>query len=238
MMIENAENKQFDFLGGSILVLNKPLRWTSFDVVRQVRIMIARHHKMNNKKIKVGHAGTLDPLATGLLIICTGSMTKRIHEFQDLDKVYTGTITLGATTPSFDLETEFDATFPIDHISQEQIYAAAEKFIGTIDQMPPVFSAKKVDGKKAYLKARKGKPIELRMAEITIKKFEITAIEMPNIKFKVVCSKGTYIRSLANDFGKALHSGAHLSALCREKIGEHTLNDAISIDRLKQLLPL
>jgi tRNA pseudouridine55 synthase len=237
-MDNSSENKKFDFLGGSVLVLNKPYRWTSFDVVNQVKLMIARHFNIKKKSIKVGHAGTLDPLATGLLIICTGSMTKRIHEFQDLEKEYTGTFTVGKTTPSFDLETETDCNYPVDHISHDLIYSTTEKFIGTIAQQPPIFSAKKVDGKKAYLKARKGKPIELKSAEVTITQFQITEIELPEIKFKVVCSKGTYIRSLANDYGKALQSGAHLSVLCRERIGQFTLKDAISVDTLKQLLPL
>lgn len=237
-MMDIVENKQFDFLGGSVLILNKPFKWTSFDVVRQVRTMISRHFKIKQRDVKVGHAGTLDPLATGLLIICTGKMTKRIHEFQTLEKEYSGSITFGNTTPSYDLETAFDSSHPIAHISNELIYSSSQKFIGTIEQQPPAFSAKKVDGVIAYRKARRGKTVNLKPSEVTIKQFEITDIDMPLVQFKVICSKGTYIRSLANDLGKSLHSGAHLSSLCRERIGDFTLQDAISVERLKQLLPL
>jgi tRNA pseudouridine55 synthase len=237
-MIESSENSNYDFLNGCVLVLNKPYKWTSYDVVHQLRIMIARHFKMSKKHIKVGHAGTLDPLATGLLIICTGNMTKKIQDFQNLEKEYSGSLSLGNTTPSFDLETEFDASYPIDHITEELIRSSSLKFIGSIEQHPPIFSAKKIDGKKAYLKARKGKQIELKSSTVNISHFEITEIKMPEIKFKVICSKGTYIRSLAHDFGKVLNSGAHLSALCRERIGNYTLKDAVSVETLKKLLPL
>jgi tRNA pseudouridine55 synthase len=184
-------------------------------------------HAFNIKKIKVGHAGTLDPLATGLLIICTGKMTKQINTYQGQDKEYTGTFVLGSTTPSFDLETEINETFAIDHITDQLILETTATFIGDIEQVPPVFSALKKDGKRLYEYAREGKAVEIKKRMITISEFDIIHINLPEIKFRVVCSKGTYIRSLAHDFGKALHSGGHLSALRRTKIGDFNVNKAL-----------
>lgn len=183
--------------------------------------------KFDLKKIKIGHAGTLDPLATGLLLICTGKFTKTISTLQGQVKEYTGTITLGATTPSYDLETEVDATFPVNHITVAMIHDASKAFLGEIEQTPPVFSALKKDGKRLYEYAREGKTVEIKKRLIIISEFEITSIQLPEVKFRVVCSKGTYIRSLANDFGAALNSGGHLSELRRTKIGEHNVNKAI-----------
>ena len=223
--------KNTNLLEGGILLINKPLKWTSFDVVKKIRNLLRTHFKV--KKIKVGHAGTLDPLASGLLLVCTGKFTKRIKEFQEQKKEYTGIFSLGATTPSYDLETEIDETFTVAHIKDEDIYAAAKKFIGTIDQFPPVFSALKKDGERLYAKARRGELVKVDLRQVHIYEFEITRIELPEIDFRVVCSKGTYIRSLAHDFGKALNSGAHLSALCRTRIGNFNLNQAIDIETLK-----
>ncbi|AXT52300.1 tRNA pseudouridine(55) synthase TruB [Aquimarina sp. BL5] len=215
-----------DYKDGQILLIDKPLQWTSFQVVNKLRWLIRKNFGI--KKIKVGHAGTLDPLASGLLIICTGKFTKRIQEFMGQTKEYTGTITLGATTPSYDLETEIDKTFAIDHISEEVIKTTTEQFIGEIEQYPPIFSALKKDGKRLYEYARQGEEVEIPARKITISAFEITRIELPEIDFRVVCGKGTYIRSLAHDFGKALQSGGHLSVLRRTKIGEFSVDDAIS----------
>lgn len=216
-----------DYKDGQILLFDKPLEWSSFQLVNKVRWLIRKN--LNIKKIKVGHAGTLDPLATGLMIICTGKFTKRIHEFMGQEKEYTGTVTLGATTPSYDLETEVDQTFPIDHITEEAVYAFAKAYQGSIQQRPPVFSALKKDGKRLYEFARAGEAVEIPTREITIYDFEITRIEMPQVDFRVSCSKGTYIRSLAHDMGKALQSGAHLTALKRTKIGAFTVNNAQDI---------
>jgi len=215
-----------DFKNGQTFLIDKPLNWTSFQVVNKLRWVIRK--KYNIKKIKVGHAGTLDPLATGLLIICTGKFTKKINEFQAETKEYTGTITLGATTPSYDLETEIDKTFPLEHLSEEKIKEATKLFLGEIDQVPPLYSAIKKDGVRLYELARKGETTEIKSRKTTIFEFEITNIEMPNVDFRVVCSKGTYIRSLANDFGKVLKTGAHLSALRRTKSGEFLVESAIS----------
>ena len=215
-----------DFLDGQVLLIDKPLQWTSFQAVNKLRWEIRR--AFNIKKIKVGHAGTLDPLATGLLIICTGKMTKQIETFQGQEKEYTGTITLGSTTPSYDLETEINAEFPTEHINEVLIKKTTEKFIGKIQQQPPIFSALKKDGKRLYDIARAGETVEVKSREVHISEFEITNINDLNIDFRVVCSKGTYIRSLAHDFGKAINSGAHLSALRRTKIGEFKVEDAIS----------
>jgi len=205
-----------------VLLVNKPLEWTSFDVVRKLR------NKLKIKKI--GHAGTLDPLATGLLILCTGKMTKRIDEYQAQEREYTGRFILGQSTPSYDLETQVTETADIGHITNEQILAATKQFIGVIDQVPPLHSAIKVDGKRAYELARKGHTAELKSRQITISAFAITAIELPSVSFKVVCSKGTYIRSLARDFGQALGVGAYLAELCRTRIGEFRLEDAMEIE--------
>ncbi|WP_242131257.1 tRNA pseudouridine(55) synthase TruB [Aestuariivivens marinum] len=217
-----------DYLSGQVLLIDKPLNWTSFQVVNKLRWEIRRAFKI--KKIKVGHAGTLDPLATGLLVICTGKMTKQIDTFQAQTKEYTGTITLGSTTPSFDLETEIDNTFPTEHITETLIHKTTEQFIGDIQQLPPVFSAIKKDGKRLYEFARAGESVNIKPRTVSISAFEITKITGMQADFRVVCSKGTYIRSLANDFGKALQSGAHLSALRRTKIGDFNIADATSID--------
>lgn len=218
-----------DFQSGQVLLIDKPLNWTSFQVVNKLRWKIRKTFKI--KKIKVGHAGTLDPLATGLLIICTGKMTKQIDGIQAQTKEYTGTISLGSTTPSFDLETKVDETFSTEHITKDLIYETTKKFIGDIDQFPPLFSAVKKDGKRLYEFARAGENVEIKPRRITIYEFEITKIESLDVNFRVVCSKGTYIRSLAHDFGKALGSGGHLSALRRTKIGEYKVEDAMTINQ-------
>jgi len=217
-----------DFKNGQVLLIDKPLTWTSFQVVNKLRWAIKKQYHL--KKIKVGHAGTLDPLATGLLIICTGKFTKRIEEFQAQQKEYTGTFTIGATTPSYDLETEIDNRFATEHLTEQLIRNTTQQFIGEIDQKPPIFSAIKKDGKRLYELARAGETTQIKSRKITISLFEITAINLPKIDFKVVCSKGTYIRSLAHDFGIALQSGAHLSALRRTKIGNFSVSDAITIE--------
>lgn len=217
-----------DYQEGQVLLIDKPLEWTSFQVVNKLRWEIRQ--RFNIKKIKVGHAGTLDPLATGLLILCTGKFTKRIEEFQAQEKEYTGTITLGGTTPSYDLESEIDKVYPIDHISENLIHEVAKTFVGDISQKPPIFSAIKKDGKRLYELARAGETTEIKSRDINISEFEITNIEMPNVDFRVKCSKGTYIRSLAYDLGMALNSGAHLSALRRTKIGKYSVEDADSIE--------
>ncbi|MGX1928452.1 tRNA pseudouridine(55) synthase TruB [Flagellimonas sp. 2504JD4-2] len=215
-----------DFLNGQILLIDKPLEWSSFQAVNALKWAIRK--KFDLKKIKIGHAGTLDPLATGLLIICTGKFTKKIPELQGQVKEYTGTFTLGATTPSYDLETEVDQSFPVDHITKELIQDTPQQFLGEIEQVPPVFSALKKDGKRMYELAREGKKFEVKPRTIQIFEFEITQISMPKVDFRVVCSKGTYIRSLAHDFGQALGSGAHLSALRRTKIGDFNVSNAVS----------
>ncbi|MEO8933659.1 MAG: tRNA pseudouridine(55) synthase TruB [Xanthomarina sp.] len=217
-----------DYLSGHVLLIDKPLHWTSFQVVNKLRWEIRNAY--NIKKIKVGHAGTLDPLATGLLVLCTGKMTKQIDTFQGQIKEYTGTLVLGSTTPSFDLETEINETFSTEHLTEEDIHQATKQFIGEIDQYPPVFSAIKKDGKRLYEYARAGKEVEIKSRRVTISEFEITGIDTNNVHFRVVCSKGTYIRSLANDFGKALNSGSHLSALRRTKIGDFHVEDALTPD--------
>ncbi len=216
------------YVKGQVILIDKPLNWTSFQVVNKVRWLIRKHYGL--KKIKVGHAGTLDPLATGLLILCTGAMTKSIESYQGQKKSYTGRLKLGATTPSYDLETEIDATYEYQHISQEMLHAATEQFTGRILQKPPIFSAIKKDGKRLYTLAREGKTTELPEREITIEEFTITDIELPEVAFAVCCSKGTYIRSLAHDYGAALNSGAHLTALRRTGIGDFRVETAISIE--------
>lgn len=218
----------WNFEAGEVLLFNKPLRWTSFDLVKKVRNLA--------RTKKVGHAGTLDPLATGLMIICTGKKTKEIDSYQAQVKEYTGTIVLGATTPCFDLEMEPDSFYPTAHITEQQIKAAAEAFTGTITQLPPPHSAVKIGGVRAYEMAREGKAPELRPREVVINEFEITGIEMPRVFFRVVCSKGTYIRSLANDFGKHLHSGAYLEKLCRTAIGDFRLANAMELTDFERLL--
>lgn len=215
-----------DFKNGQIILVDKPLNWTSFQVVNKMRWAIRR--KFNIKKIKVGHAGTLDPLATGLLVICTGKFTKKINSFQAASKEYTGTITLGATTPSYDLETKIDKTYPIHHIEKNQIIEASKTFLGKIQQTPPLYSAIKKDGIRLYELARKGENTEVKSREIEIFSFEITQVDLPIVHFRIICSKGTYIRSIANDFGKVLKSGAYLSELRRTKSGDFDLTNAVS----------
>ena len=217
-----------DFKNGQVLLIDKPLNWTSFQVVNKLRWHIRQ--KFGIKKIKVGHAGTLDPLATGLLIICTGKFTKKINEYQGQIKEYTGEFTLGTTTPSYDLETEVNETFPILHITKELIEHTAKQFVGEIDQIPPIFSALKKDGKRLYELARAGETTEIKSRKINIAEFEITKIDLPKVNFRVVCSKGTYIRSLAYDYGKSLNSGAHLSKLRRTKIGDFKDDDGMKIE--------
>ena len=225
-----------DFLNGQTLLIDKPLEWSSFQVVNKLRWLIRKQFDI--KKIKVGHAGTLDPLATGLLLICTGKFTKTINELQGQIKEYTGTINLGGTTPSYDLETEVDQTYSTDHITKESIVKATEQFIGEIDQFPPVFSALKKDGKRLYEYARKGEEVEVASRKIEIKEFEITSIDLEyyKVEFRVVCSKGTYIRSLAHDFGKALNSGGHLAVLRRTKIGDYNVDNAITPEAFEKMI--
>lgn len=217
-----------DFKNGQLLLIDKPLHWTSFQVVNKLRWHIKQRFQI--KKIKVGHAGTLDPLATGLLILCTGKQTKNIDTYQGSEKEYTGIFTLGATTPSYDLETAIDKIYSVDHITDELIYKTSQQFLGTIQQKPPIFSAIKKDGKRLYELARKGETTQIKARTVHISAFEITEIKLPNLHFKVNCSKGTYIRSLAFDFGKALQSGAHLSELRRTKIGNFSVTDSLSVD--------
>jgi tRNA pseudouridine55 synthase len=217
-----------DYKDGQVLLFDKPLEWSSFQLVNKVRWLIRTN--LNIKKIKVGHAGTLDPLATGLMIICTGKFTKRINEFMGQEKEYTGTFTLGGTTPSYDLETEVDETFSTEHITEEAIYAFAKANTGTIQQRPPIFSALKKDGKRLYEYARAGEEVEIPLRETVIHSFEITRIDLPEVDFKVSCSKGTYIRSLAYDFGRGLESGAHLTSLRRTKIGEYCVDSATTVE--------
>jgi tRNA pseudouridine55 synthase len=217
-----------DFLSGEIIAIDKPLNITSFGVVKKVRYVISK--ALNIKKIKVGHAGTLDPLATGLLIICTGKATKRITEFQDLDKEYVATFKFGATTPSFDLETKIDYNYPFEHIIREALEDELKSFIGQIEQVPPIFSAKVVNGERAYNKARQGEEIKLSPAKITIKSIEILDFELPLVTFKILCSKGTYIRALARDVGEVMKSGAHLVQLKRTKIGDIDVEKAFELE--------
>ena len=216
------------YKNGQVLLIDKPLTWTSFQVVNKLRWEIRQ--RFNIKKIKVGHAGTLDPLATGLLIICTGKQTKQIDTYQGQVKEYTGTFTLGGTTPSYDLETEINNTFPTAHITEELLHETTKQFIGEIQQKPPIFSAIKKDGKRLYELARKGETTEIKERTVTVSSFEITKIKLPEVEFRIICSKGTYIRSIAFDYGKALNSGGYLSALRRTKIGNFSVDDAFSIE--------
>lgn len=220
----------FDFAAGELLLINKPYKWTSFDVVGKIR------NSLKPLKLKVGHAGTLDPLATGLLIICTGKLTKQIDTFQAEEKEYTGTMTLGASTPSFDMETEVDAEFPTDYLTEEEIYNATAQFTGDIEQYPPAHSAVKVNGERLYVKARLGEEVELRKRYVTVSEFEITRIALPEVDFRIVCSKGTYIRSLISDFGMALNNGAYLSKLTRTRSGNFLLSNAYEVADLVQYL--
>jgi tRNA pseudouridine55 synthase len=216
------------YKNGQVLLIDKPLTWTSFQVVNKLRWEIRQ--RFNIKKIKVGHAGTLDPLATGLLIICTGKQTKQIDTYQGQVKEYTGTFTLGGTTPSYDLETEINNIFPTAHITEELLHETTKQFMGEIQQKPPIFSAIKKDGKRLYELARKGETTEIKERTVTISSFEITEIKLPEVGFRIICSKGTYIRSIAFDYGKALNSGGHLSALRRTKIGNFSVDDALSVE--------
>lgn len=216
-----------DFQNGQILLIDKSLHWTSFQAVNKMKWILKS--KLGLKKIKIGHAGTLDPLATGLLLVCTGKFTKRIEELQGQVKEYTGTFRIGSTTPSYDLETEIDQTFPTTHITEDLINETTLQFLGEIDQKPPIFSAIKKDGIRLYEHARSGETVEIAFRKTTIHEFEITRIALPEVDFRVVCSKGTYIRSLAFDFGKSLQSGAHLIALRRTKIGDYDVKDALDI---------
>ena len=225
-----------NFQEGEVLLVDKPYGWTSFDVVNKIRWNLKQALKV--KKIKVGHAGTLDPLATGLLIVCTGKFTKQINEYQGLSKEYTGTLVLGATTPSYDLETEPNAHFPTEHITQEMVHAIIPQFLGEIDQIPPLYSALKVDGQRAYKLARQGDETVLKSRKITIHSLEFTRIELPEIDFLVRCTKGTYIRSLVFDIGTALGSGAYMSRLVRTKIGEHHLENAVSPHAFEEVFKL
>lgn len=224
---------EFDFVQGELLLIDKAIDWTSFDAVNKVRRLISRKI---GKKLKVGHAGTLDPKATGLLLVCTGSMTKKINDLVGLDKEYTGTFFLGATTPSYDTETSINHQSKIDHLTPEIIRAAAKKFTGTIQQVPPQFSAKLVDGKRAYLSARRNKEVKIEPATITIKEFEITWIELPEISFRIVCTKGTYVRALARDLGDALDSGAYLTSLRRTRIGPYSVLNALTVELFEAIL--
>ena len=224
--ITPKEFPEFNFTEGEMLLINKPYQWTSFDVVGKIR------NAFKPIKLKVGHAGTLDPLATGLLIICTGKLTKKIDEFQAQEKEYTGTMILGASTPSYDMETEVNETFDIGHLPEEQLYETTKQFTGDLDQYPPAHSAVKVDGERLYMKARRGENVALKTRKVCISLFEITRIELPEIDFRVVCSKGTYIRSLVYDFGRALNNGAYLSALRRTKSGNYDVADSLGVMEL------
>ncbi|PXY40182.1 tRNA pseudouridine(55) synthase TruB [Flavobacterium cheongpyeongense] len=217
-----------EYLDGQVLLIDKPLKWSSFQAVNKLKYLLINKVGLP-KKFKIGHAGTLDPLASGLLLICTGKFTKRISELQGQAKEYTGTFYIGATTPSYDLETAIDQTFPTEHIDEALIYKTVKLFLGEIDQKPPIFSAIKKDGVRLYEHARAGETIEIESRKTTIHEFEITRIALPEIDFRVVCSKGTYIRSLAYDFGKAMYSGSHLTVLRRTKIGDYDVKDAIDI---------
>lgn len=223
-----------DFIAGEILYFNKPLKWTSFDLVNKFRYKLSR--KLHVKKIKVGHAGTLDPLATGVMIVCTGKATKRIDEFQYQTKEYIATLKLGETTPSFDLEKEVDAVYPTEHITQAMVEETLSHFLGTIEQIPPVFSACKVEGKRAYELARKGEEVNLKSKTLVIDEIKLLEYALPIIKIRVVCSKGTYIRALARDIGEALHSGAHLIGLERTRIGNVTLDQCMSPEEIDAFL--
>ncbi len=223
-----------NFKEGEVLCFDKPLRWTSFAVVNKIRYHLCR--KLKVKKLKVGHAGTLDPLATGVMIVCTGKATKRIEEFQYHTKEYVATLQLGATTPSYDLEKEIDATYPTDHITREMVETTLQRFVGTIEQVPPAFSACKVNGSRAYELARNGDEVELKAKTLVIDEIELLECQLPEIKIRVVCSKGTYIRALARDIGEALQSGAHLTALVRTRVGSVTLADCMNVEQFPEWL--
>lgn len=221
-------------MAGEVLLIDKPLRWTSFDVVNKIRYELKR--KYNIKRFKVGHAGTLDPLASGLLILCTGKATKTIETIQGQEKEYTGTIRLGSTTPSYDLETGIDQQFPTEHITPQSLELARGKLIGSIEQYPPIFSAKKMNGERAYEKARKGEVFEMKSNQVHVREFEIDAANMPDIDFRISCSKGTYIRSMAYDYGQLLDSGGHLTALRRTRIGDYKVENAYSVEQMVTII--
>ena len=225
---ESPSARAWDFAAGEMLLIDKPLTWTSFDVVKKI--------KYAAKIKKIGHAGTLDPLATGLLILCTGKMTKQIERYQAQEKEYTGTLVLGKTTPSVDLETEFDSEQSVDHLSESDLESARKQFLGEIQQVPPAHSAVQVDGQRAYKLARKGQDVVLKSRTVTISEFELTRIDMPEVDFRVVCTKGTYIRSLVRDFGELLGVGAYLKSLCRTRIGNYPLSEAYSLDEFLSLV--
>lgn len=227
-------NSTTDFQAGEIILIDKFKEWTSFDVVNKIRSQIK--HQRNIPKIKVGHAGTLDPLATGLLVVCTGKKTKELYKFQDARKEYIAKIKLGETTPSFDLETEVDSQFPIDNLQEEQIINAVKSFIGEQQQVPPVYSAKRVNGKRAYISARKGKTLDLKAVSIEIFDVEIINIDIPDIELKILCSKGTYIRAIARDIGLSLNNGGYLIELRRTKIGDLNVEDAITVEQFEKML--
>ncbi len=229
-MDPNQKLESNPYSPGNILLVDKPLGWTSFQVVNKLRWVIKQQYKLKN--IKVGHAGTLDPLATGLLIICTGKETKNIDSYQAQHKEYTGTITLGGTTPSYDLETEIDATFTTDHLTESLLQETTAQFTGDILQKPPIYSAIKKDGKRLYELARAGQTTEIKERAVHVSEFELTNIQLPNVDFRIACSKGTYIRSMAHDYGAALENGAHLSALRRTKIGDYHVDNALSMDAM------
>ncbi|WP_346855223.1 tRNA pseudouridine(55) synthase TruB [uncultured Draconibacterium sp.] len=228
--------KTYDFLAGEILLFDKELEWTSFDVVNRVRYILCR--KLGIKKMKVGHAGTLDPLATGLVILCTGKATKKIEELQLGEKEYLASIKIGATTPSFDLETEEDSTSDYSHVTREKLEAAVQKFIGEIDQTPPVFSAVKVKGRRAFDYARNGEDVKLSAKRIVIDKIDIEKFDLPEVKLRITCGKGTYIRALARDIGEELQCGAYLTALERTRIGDYSINDAFKVNYFLENLTL
>lgn len=222
----------FDFVEGEMLLIDKPLNWTSFDVVNLLRSFIRRQYGL--KKLKVGHAGTLDPLATGLLIICTGKLTKKIDEYQGMEKTYVGSMKVGVSTPSYDGETDPDAHFEINHLTNEGLIETSKKFVGSIEQVPPIYSAIKIDGKRAFEHARKKENVVLKSRMVQINTFELYHIELPNVDFSVTCSKGTYIRSLVHDFGKSLNNGAYLTDLRRTEIGKYTVANAFTLDEFKE----
>jgi len=224
----------FDFVAGEILLVDKEVGWTSFDAVKSIRGTLQKAH--NLRRFKVGHAGTLDPLATGLLLICTGKATKKIDSLQAQEKVYTGKIFLGATTPSSDLETEVDQEFPTDHITEKDILLCAKEFEGDHEQTPPVFSAIKIDGKRAYEYARKDEAVKMKSRKVFIHHFKVTKIDFPLVEFEIKCSKGTYIRSIARDFGTKLNSGAYLHLLRRTMIGDFSVDDALTVTQVKELI--
>jgi len=224
----------YHFKEGEIILINKPQNWTSFDVVNNIRIFLKK--KINLGMIKIGHAGTLDPLASGLLILCTGMFTKRIEEFQEYEKEYTGTFVLGATTPSFDLEKEIDHVYDYNYVTNDLILAASKKFTGTFQQTPPIFSAKKINGKRAYKYAREEQDVYIESKTVTISSFEIERINLPQVDFKIKCSKGTYIRSVARDLGNELKCGAYLTNLCRTRIGKYSIEDAFTLEQWRDMV--